>query len=73
MHLEVDKSSKGIRIANITCSLHNIVLSVLYKLTHPHNHLGGKGYFELHFTDEETKAQRAKENCTISKFRSSSI
>ena len=41
--------------------------------THPHNHLGGKEYFELHFTDEETKAQRAKENCTISKFRSSSI
>lgn len=71
MRLEVDKSSKGIRIANVTCSLHNIVLNVLCK--HPHNHLGGKEYFELHFTDEETKPQRAKEHCPISKFQSSSI
>ena len=66
MHLEVDKSSKRI-IANITCSLHNIVLSVLYELTHPHNHLGGKEYFELQFIDEETKPQRTKENCSSEK------
>lgn len=35
--------------------------------------LGDKEYYELHFTDEETKPQRAKVNCPISKWQSSSI